>query len=203
MNPRLTIRPARLADAPALAAAMRAAIQAVPPGAHPAPALAAWARLPPLYHRWAMGPGGESYRVAERAGRVVGYAARRGPELTALFVRPRAQRTGVGRALVAAIARNARRAGARSLRVDAALGAAPFYRALGFAAGRARRVPLPGGGALGAVRMTLPLRPAGIRAGRRAGETGSAGSAPTPPGAGRPPPGRGSGPGRRARPASR
>jgi GNAT superfamily N-acetyltransferase len=136
---------------------MRAAIRALPPGIHPARTLAAWSSLPPLYHRWAMGPGGEVYLVAARAGRVLGYAALRDDELTAVFVRPRAQGAGVGRTLVRAAAARARRAGARSLRVLAARAAVDFYAALGFRGAARTRVPLPGRVALDSVRMRLEL----------------------------------------------
>ena len=136
---------------------MRAAIGAIPPGVHPRRALAAWASLPPLYHRWAMGPGGETYLVAERGGRILGYSALRDGELTAVFVRPRAQGAGVGGALVRAAAFRARRAGARALRVLAARAAVGFYAALGFRGRAGARVPLPGGRALDAVRMRLVL----------------------------------------------
>lgn len=149
----LRIRPALAADAAACAAVMRAAVRAVSPSLHPPAALAAWSSLPALYHRWAMGPGRETYLVAERAGRILGYAALRGPELTAVFVRPRAQGRGVGRALVGALAGRARRAGHRRLRVLAARAAVPFYASLGFRGAARARVPLPGGRALDAVRM--------------------------------------------------
>lgn len=159
MKPALRLRRATPSDAAACAAIMRAAIRALPPGALPARARAAWASLPALYHRWAMGPGGEVYLVAERAGRLVGYAALRGDELTAAFVRPRAQGAGVGRALVVAVAARARRRGARRLRVLAARPAVSFYVALGFR-GRAHvRVPLPGGVTLDSIRMRLGLEP--------------------------------------------
>ncbi len=76
----LRLRRGTPADAAACAAVMRAAVGAIPPRRHRRRELAAWASLPPLYHRWAMGPGGESYLVAERAGRILGYAARRAGE---------------------------------------------------------------------------------------------------------------------------
>jgi GNAT superfamily N-acetyltransferase len=163
------IRRARPSDAPTCAAVMRAAIRAIPPGVHPRRALAAWASLPPLYHRWAMGVGGETYllatgageaRGARRAGqpgRVLGYAALRGGELTAVFVRPRAQGQGVGRALVRAAAIAARRDGHRALRVLAARAAVRFYAALGFRGAARARAPLPGGLSLVAVRMRRSL----------------------------------------------
>ena len=151
------IRPGRPADARACAAVMRLAVRAKRSPPHPARVLAAWSSLPPLYHRWAMGPGGESYFLAERGGRVLGYAALRGRELTAAFVRPAAQARGVGRALVWAAARAARRAGQRELSVLSARDATGFYSSLGFRdLGRAR-LPLPGGLELAAVRMRLRL----------------------------------------------
>jgi putative acetyltransferase len=153
----LRIRRATLSDARACAAVMRAAIRALPPDALPARARAAWASLPALYHRWAMGPGAETYLVAEEAGRLLGYAAIRGGELTAAFVRPRAQGAGVGRALVQAAARRARRGGARALHVLAARSAEGFYAALGFRRIAPARAPLPGGVALAAVRMRRAL----------------------------------------------
>jgi putative acetyltransferase len=158
MGPRLRIRPARLADARACAAVMRAAIRALRPGDHTRRELAAWASLPALYHRWAMGPGGESYLVAERAGRILGYAARRGEELTAAFVRPRAQGQGIGRALVEEACASAGLDGHRGVRVLAARAAAGFYAALAFRAGARTRAPLPDGLSLAAVRMRRALR---------------------------------------------
>jgi GNAT superfamily N-acetyltransferase len=136
---------------------MRAAVRALPPGAPPERERAAWASLPPLYHRWAMGPGAEVYLVAERSGRLLGYAALRRDELTAVFVRPRAQGAGVGRALVETAAARARRDGVRRLRVVAARPAAGFYAALGFRGAARVRVPLPGGFALDAIRMRFAL----------------------------------------------
>jgi GNAT superfamily N-acetyltransferase len=156
----LLFREGRPDDARACAASMRSAIRALAPGRHPSRALAAWASLPPLYHRWAMGPGGERYLVALLGGRQLGFAARRGGELTAAFVRPPAQRGGVGRALVEAVARAARREGREQLFVVAALSAVPFYLRLGFCPAGSAAVPLPGGSRLAARRMRLTLSPA-------------------------------------------
>jgi GNAT superfamily N-acetyltransferase len=138
---------------------MRAAIRGLGQGLSPG-RLRAWSSLPALYHRWAMTAGGERYLVAERAGRVLGYAALRGDELTAVFVRPSAARRGVGAALVRRVEGLAVQGGAAALAVDAARPAVPFYRALGFAAGQPRAIPLPGGLSLPAVRMRRRLVPA-------------------------------------------
>lgn len=150
--PRLRIRRARVTDARRLARVMASAVRAVPAGTYPARALEAWASLPPLYHAWAMTAGGETVLVAERGAAVLGYAALRGAELTALFVRPSAARRGVATALLARVEALARRRGVGRLRVDAALSGLGFYRARGFTGSRAVRVPLPGA-ALAAVRL--------------------------------------------------
>ena len=135
---------------------MRASIRGVAPGTYPAGTLAAWASLPALYHAWAMTAGGETVLAAERGGRLVGYAALRGAELTALFVRPSAGRRGIGAALLARIEALARRRGVERLTVRAARSGLAFYRSRGFAGTRTVTVPLPGG-ALEAVRLAKRL----------------------------------------------
>jgi putative acetyltransferase len=199
---RLRIRRGRPRDAASVAAVMRAAIRGLARGAYAAGELARWSSLPPLYHAWAMTAGGETYLLAERRGGVEGYAALRGREVTAVFVLPRSARRGLGRALVAAVERLARRRGQIALFARAALGAVPFYEAAGFRRGGAVRVPLPGGGHLRAVlvRKTLPRR--GPTSARRGAGTGSAGTSRGRPAAGRPPPRPRSAKDPRARPAS-
>ncbi len=154
---RRRIRTARPADAPAIAAVMRAAIRKLGAGSGAPRQLAAWSSLPALYHRWAMTAGGEVYVVAEERGRVLGYAARHGREVTAVFVAPSRARTGIGAALLARVERGALRAGARTVFVRAALGAVPFYAARGYRGTRRVRVPLPGGETLVATAMRKPL----------------------------------------------
>lgn len=154
------LRRGRPADAPAIARVMRAAV-AGEAGRYPARDLAAWA-LPALYHRWAMAAGGETYLLAGRGGRLLGYAAFRRGEVTALFVRPGAAGRGLGTRLLARAEAGAR-AGAADGRVTllSARGAVAFYAALGWRRRRAVRSPLPGGRWLDAVRMVKPARGAG------------------------------------------
>jgi GNAT superfamily N-acetyltransferase len=151
------IRAARLSDVAAIARVMRAAVRVLAAGTCTARQLAAWSSLPPLYHAWAMSAGGEAYLVAERGGRVVAYAARRGAEITAAFVAPPHARQGLASALLARLERQASRAGARSVTVRAAPGAVPFYAALGYRGTRRVRVPLPGGAALPSALMRKRL----------------------------------------------
>lgn len=162
---RVRLRPGRPADAPAVARVMRAAVRGLPAAACTPRQRVAWSSLPSLYHRWAMGPGGERYLVAERGGRVVGYAAYLGPgarrgagaartaELTAVFVAPAAGGAGLGRRLVRAVEARARRMRAPALTVLAARPAAGFYAALRFVRKARTSAPLPGGVRLPAVRM--------------------------------------------------
>jgi len=153
-----TFRRGRPADAAAVARVMSAAVRGRVRARLPARTLQTWASLPPLYHRWAMTAGGETYLVAERTGQMAGYAAVRGAELTALFVHPRFAGRSLGAALVERARRLARRRGVRTLHAAAAPGALPFYAGLGFRPGRAVRVPLPGGRVLRAVRVHLSLQ---------------------------------------------
>jgi putative acetyltransferase len=148
-------RPARLGEAAAVARVMRAAVRGQG-GRYPAALLAAWGRLPALYHRWAMTAGGERYVVAARGPRLLGYAAWRGGEVTALFVRPGEAGRGLGARLLARAEAGARAAGTRRLTVVAVRGAVSFYEAQGWRVGRAVRSPLPGGGALPSRRMWKP-----------------------------------------------
>jgi GNAT superfamily N-acetyltransferase len=153
----MRLRPAAMADAPAMARVMRAAALAeaarYPPGA-----AERWGSLPAVYHRWAMSAGGESRLVALAAGRVVGFAGWRGREVTALFVHPRAAGRGLGARLLAAVEAGAAQGGARSLTVLAAVGAVDFYLALGWRDAGSGASPLPGGGRLPARRLRRPAR---------------------------------------------
>jgi GNAT superfamily N-acetyltransferase len=126
-------------------------------GRYPARTLEAWSRLPALYHRWAMSAGGERYLVAARGARLVGYAAWRGEELTALFVRPGEGGRGLGARLLARLEAEATAGGARRLSMVAAPGVVAFYAVRGWRPGRPVRSPLPGGGALAARRMWKPV----------------------------------------------
>lgn len=164
------IRRARLSDAAAVAATMRASVRALARGTYDARRIARWSSLPPLYHAWAMTSGGETYLVAEREGRVLGYAALRGREVTAVFVRPAVAARGVGRALLRALERLARRRAMSALFARAALGAVGFYERAGFHRGRPTSVPLPGGDRLPVVLVRKALPAAGRRGSAAPGE---------------------------------
>jgi GNAT superfamily N-acetyltransferase len=143
-----------------MARVMRAAALAEA-GRYPAGLVAAWGSLPALYHRWAMTAGGETRVVALAGGRVVGFAGWRGPEVTTLFVLPRATGRGVGARLLAAAAAGAAggsgagpRGGPRTLTLVAARSAVPFYLAHGWRDRGPAASPLPGGLRLPARRLS-------------------------------------------------
>ncbi len=153
----IRIREACLSDAAAIAAVMRASIRRLARGFYSPRQIAAWSSLPPLYHAWAMTAGGEAYVVADRHGRIVGYAARRRREVTAVFVRPPYARRGVGAALLSRIEADARPRQIPALFVRASLPAISFYEKMGFGEARRIRVSLPGGVRLPARRLVKSL----------------------------------------------
>ena len=168
---RVRIRRARIGDAAALSRVQRASVRGLARGAYTERQISQWTRLGPLYYRWALGVGGEIAFLAERGGRVVGFAALvAGPaaEVTAVFVRPAAAGRGVGSALLARVEAEARRRGIRRLVVKASLNGVPFYRARGYDRPRPIRVPLPDGAALDALLLTKAITSA-----RTGGGTGS------------------------------
>jgi GNAT superfamily N-acetyltransferase len=135
-----------------MARVMRAAVLAEA-DRYPAGLAAAWGRLPALYHRWAMTAGGEARLVATVGGRVVGFAGRRGREVTSLFVHPGFTGRGLGGRLLDAAEAGAAGGGARTLVLIAARAAAPFYLARGWRDRGPAASPLPGGRALPARRL--------------------------------------------------
>ncbi|KOX28788.1 acetyltransferase [Saccharothrix sp. NRRL B-16348] len=75
----------------------------------------------------------------------------------AMFVRSDWTRRGLGRATLAACARDARAAGFRSLVLMATLPGVPLYRSFGFREVNRTRIPLPDGVTLAGVEMDYPL----------------------------------------------
>ncbi|WP_236595089.1 GNAT family N-acetyltransferase [Saccharothrix sp. 6-C] len=75
----------------------------------------------------------------------------------AMFVRDDWTRRGLGRAILAACARDARAAGFRSLVLMATLPGVPLYRSFGFREVNRTRIPLPDGVTLAGVEMACSL----------------------------------------------
>jgi GNAT superfamily N-acetyltransferase len=182
----LEIRPARLADAPALEVLQQRAARAIAARAHGAPAIEAWIRHVGTLDRELISGG--TYLVAVADGLLVGCggwsvrrrghgaAARTGvagerpldpaPEpawIRALFVEPRFTRCGVGRTLLAAAERAAAREGPRLATLDAMPSGEWLYRRAGYRAVGPLSVALPEGLRLPLLRMEKPLTPAAER----------------------------------------
>ena len=89
--------------------------------------LEAWmyGRSPEGY--WRFANSGETFRVVERAGEIVGFANWQGNELRSLFVSPAYQQAGIGSALFTSCDRENRIAF-----VKATLSAVPFYSRFSF-----------------------------------------------------------------------
>ncbi|KPA91125.1 MULTISPECIES: GNAT family N-acetyltransferase [Pseudomonas] len=77
-----------------------------------------------------------SMLVAQQGERIIGTASLDGEVVRSVFVAPRAQGSGVGRALLAEVVRLAREAGVGWLKVPSTVTAEGFYARLGFEAVR-------------------------------------------------------------------
>lgn len=132
------IRPARLADALAIAALQHVAVHGLAAEHYPQPVLERWS--PPV----TLGRAERAYRdsqdegglalVAERDGEVVGFGIvlPEMGEIAACYVAPDAVRRGIGRRLLHAMEASAANAGVHELRVRASLNAKSFYSAFGY-----------------------------------------------------------------------
>jgi putative acetyltransferase len=157
MHPLVGIRRAQLEDAEAIWSTHRAAVLGLTAPEYTPDQIAAWLDLAPDDFRAAMRERGGVFFVAEAAGEVVGFAAVRGDEARAVYVRPDAVRRGIGTRLLDAVEREVRASGGAFVTCEASLNAVPFYRANGYVelgphARNVRSVELP------FVRMTKDLR---------------------------------------------
>lgn len=131
MSSDLTIRAARAADAEAIFAITRASVEGLAAGHYSPAQIAGWMgdRTPETYRADAASG---RIKVAEVAGRVVGYVDAVPGELTRLFLLPAVAGRGLGKALFAVGLEQARAGHAGPVRIEATLNAAPFYAGQGF-----------------------------------------------------------------------
>jgi GNAT superfamily N-acetyltransferase len=87
---------------------------------------------------------------------LVGMGALQGHELVRVYVRPEAQRKGVGRTIVSALQAEARKRGLGTLTVHASPSSVPFYRSIGYQP-EERVTSRSGEAEFTHVRMTKPL----------------------------------------------
>jgi putative acetyltransferase len=157
MHPLVTIRRADPEDAGAIWASHRAAVLGLTAPEYTADQLAAWLDVSPEDFRAAMLERGELFFVADASGEFIGFAAVRGDEASAVYVRPDAVRRGIGTRLLDAVEREVRARGGGAVTCEASLNAVPFYLANGWVEGE-RHVRTVRGVELPFVRMTKELR---------------------------------------------
>ena len=127
-----SIRLARPADLAAIATVHAASVRALCAGHYPPQAIEQWlAPSPGLYDRLLRS---STVYVAERAGRVLAFAAVRlaTREVRAMYVSPGATGDGLGLRLMLRLERVARALGIAELRLSATLNAVGFYERLGW-----------------------------------------------------------------------
>jgi putative acetyltransferase len=129
-----TLRPYRYDDAPALLALFRNTIRRVNSRDYSPAQVAAWASDDIDTESWFGRFTGRFVRVAEEAGRLVGFAVLE-PDghIDRVFVSADHQRRGIARQLLAAVVAEARRVGLARLFTEASITARPFFEAQGFA----------------------------------------------------------------------
>lgn len=134
----IVVRPARLADALAMASVHHAAVHGLAASWYPAEVLERWAppvtlhRAERVYHE-TQDEGG-LHLVAEAAGEIVGFGVvvPETGEIAACYVAPGIVRRGIGQLLLAALERRAAQSGVHELAVRASVNARSFYAANGY-----------------------------------------------------------------------
>ena len=163
--PGFTIRRATPADADAIAAVHGDAVRTLGAADYSPEVVAEWgAPRPGTRVRDAMDRGGIFFVATEANDReaVLGFSsyAVEGPlHRIAVYVRGDAARRGVGRAVYAAGEAVALGYGAEAISIEAALGAVPFWKAMGFEIGEQFDHTLATGRLMPCVRMRKPLHP--------------------------------------------
>jgi putative acetyltransferase len=160
------IRPAALDDVDAIAAAHLDSIASIGPRYYDAQIVQDWgARIRGDLYARAMARG-EQFFIAigaiDDSRTVLGFSSHRvdGDEHgTAVYVRGRAARRGVGTALYRAAEADAIAAGATSLTIDASIAAVDFYKANGFEEVGRGEHPLASGRSMACVFMRKELNP--------------------------------------------
>ncbi|WP_169978090.1 GNAT family N-acetyltransferase [Tautonia rosea] len=129
----LSIRPFRIADAPALLALFRDTIRRVNSRDYSPEQITAWASDEIDEAAWASRFEGRFVAVAEADGRIAGFGELEpNGHIDRFFVSADHQGLGIGRALLEAIEVEARRIGLRQLDADVSLTAVPFFERRGF-----------------------------------------------------------------------
>ncbi|MBV8047127.1 MAG: GNAT family N-acetyltransferase [Paludibacterium sp.] len=157
----LRIRQARGIDAAGVLGLRRAAILAHCPTHYPMPLLQRWVEggVTPAFEAFVA----EKVYLGERDGALLACGALDSDsgQIDAVFVDPTANGHGYARAMMAFLEERARTLGLETLRLDATLNAAPFYRRLGFIGDSQGRYDSPRGFSLPCIPMSKTLLPGG------------------------------------------
>lgn len=102
--------------------------------------------------------GGEHLWVAELEGQVVGFAGRKGAEITAVYVDPAYARQGIGHQLLRVVEESLADADLNTVYLDAPVNAVPFYTSLDYTVLERRTHRLQSGVEISCVRMEKQLR---------------------------------------------
>ncbi len=163
LPPNFDLRPARPADAPAMAEAFTAAIEAKARASYGPGERAAWTAQGTAERFAAMlADPAKRLFVAEAKGVVVGLAGLEGAEVILLYAAPAAP-PGTGAALLDAVEAAARQNGQEALTLTSSRNALPFYLRHGFAVISLASRPLPGGVSLPVCLMLKSLDAASPR----------------------------------------
>ncbi len=128
----VTIRPAVASDASGICHVHQRAVRILCRFDYTADQVEGWigARVPQNYVESMTS--GEQLWVAESYGQVVGFAGRKGPEITAVYVDPHYARQGIGQQLLQVVEQSAATGGVPCVYLDASLTAVSFYTNAGY-----------------------------------------------------------------------
>jgi GNAT superfamily N-acetyltransferase len=131
-RPPVSIRRATSADAPAAWNVLKEAVRTLAGQWYSPEQVEAWIADEDPANRPSDFQLGRTAFVAEMDRRVVGFSRLRGREVEALYVHPAEAGRQIGEFLLAAVERSASVRRVKTLCLDAALNAVPFYKALGY-----------------------------------------------------------------------
>ncbi len=156
-----TVRRALISDAAGIAEVHADSVRTLGSVAYAADIVAVWGAPRGAERYETAMRNGQAFFVAESPpGCLVGFSSNgheKDGHHTAVYVRGEAARQGVGRALFAAAEAAARANGAREIVIESALGAVPFWTAMGFASEGEAEHRLRSGRAMRCVRMRKVL----------------------------------------------
>ncbi|NMP21950.1 GNAT family N-acetyltransferase [Sulfobacillus harzensis] len=153
----VTVRQAVLRDAPSICRVHQSSVRVLCQGDYTPQQIEAWiGACMPQDYRDSMADG-EHLWVAEADGQVVGFAGRRGEEITAVYVDPHYAHQRIWQRLLQVVERSFLADGTPRAWLDASLTAVSFYAHQGYQSSETRMHRLRSGMEIECVRMEKPL----------------------------------------------